>query len=331
MQRLAVHGAHVRLTNGRSATWSGHTPPDPMAGCHHASMSLRRLGVLLPPIGPWSAQRAAYRWAEEVGYDVVYTADHLTHPLMPGLWLGEAFTSLTAAAAVTDRIRLGTLVASSTFRTPVALARIAMSVQDISGGRLVLGLGMGAPFCTVADRGVQAPIREMSERFADVVTGYRAVLDGVNEWQGDVLSFGGLETAARPDGVPSPELLLAGHGPRALALAAAHADTWNTYGGPGTAELDGDEFWELIGRQAADFTDACEREGRDPGTVRRSLLLGFGRVQPAADVDTYLHAAERAETLGFDELVVQSSDWTEGTPSGLEAHERALDRLLHER
>jgi hypothetical protein len=70
-------------------------------------MSLSRLGLIVPPVGPWSAQARGYRWAEEVGYDVVYTADHLTHPTFPGLWLGEAFTTLTAAAAVTDRIMLG--------------------------------------------------------------------------------------------------------------------------------------------------------------------------------------------------------------------------------
>ena len=76
-------------------------------------MSLSRLSLLLPPVGPWHNQLPGYRWAEEVGYDVVYTADHLTHPTVPGRWMGEAFTTLTAAATVTDRIRLGTLVASS--------------------------------------------------------------------------------------------------------------------------------------------------------------------------------------------------------------------------
>ena len=290
-------------------------------------MSLSRLGLLHPPVGPWSAQARGYRWAEDVGYDVVYTADHLTHPTLPGVWLGEAFTSLAAAAAVTDRIRLGTLVASSAFRTPVSLARIAMSVQDISGGRLVLGLGMGSPFCAEADRGSRGSIRAMSERFADVVTGYRAVLDGATEWQGDRLSFGGLETTARPDGTLSPELLLAGHGPRALALAAACADTWNTYGGPGTAELDGDDFWQLLGRQVARFDEACEREGRDPTSIRRSVLLGFGRVLPTASVERYLDAAERAAELGFDELIVHGSAWTDGEPSDLRVHERALARV----
>lgn len=290
-------------------------------------MSLSRFGLVLPPVGPWSAQARGYRWAEEAGYDVVYTADHLTHPTLPGLWLGEAFTTLTAAAAVTDRIMLGTLVASSAFRTPVSLGRIAMTVQDISGGRLVLGLGMGSPFCAEADRGRRGSIGEMSDRFADVVRGYLAVLDDATDWQGDVMSFGGLQTMPRPGGIGFPELLLAGHGPRSLALAVAHADTWNTYGGPGTADLEGDDFWQLLGQQVAGFAEACERHGRDPASVRRSVLLGFGRVLPTASVDSYLDAAERAAALGFDELVVYGSPWADGEPHDLDVHEQALAQL----
>jgi alkanesulfonate monooxygenase SsuD/methylene tetrahydromethanopterin reductase-like flavin-dependent oxidoreductase (luciferase family) len=290
-------------------------------------MSLSRLGLVVPPVGPWRVQARGYRWAEEVGYDVVYTADHLTHPTFPGSWLGEAFTTLTAAAAVTDRIMLGTLVASSAFRTPVSLARVAMTVQDISAGRLVLGVGMGAPFCAEADRGVSESVGEFSTRYADVVRGYLAVLDGATDWQGGATSFGGLQTTARPEGAGSPELLLAGHGPRSLALAAAHADTWNTYGGPGTADLEADEFWPLVSRQVEGFAEACDSQGRDPASVRRSVLLGFGRVLPTASVDSYLDAAERAAALGFDELIVYGSPWADGEPDDLDVQEQALARL----
>ena len=290
-------------------------------------MSLDRLGLLIPPAGPWSAQAAGYRWAEEVGYDVVYTADHLTHPTFPGLWLGEAFTVLTAASAVTERVQLGTLVASSAFRTPVALARIAMTTQDISGGRLVLGLGMGSPLCSVADRGVSDSLGKMSDRFVDVVRGYLAAVDGATDWQGDTMAFGGLETTAMPEGAAAPELLIAGHGPRSLTLAAAYGDTWNTYGGPAAAQLEANEFWQLISHQIDEFARACEGQGRDPNDVRRSLLLGFGRVLPTTSADSYLAAVERAAELGFDELVVYGSHWAAGTPSDVEVHEQALARL----
>jgi alkanesulfonate monooxygenase SsuD/methylene tetrahydromethanopterin reductase-like flavin-dependent oxidoreductase (luciferase family) len=290
-------------------------------------MALDRISLVIPPVGPWREQAQWYRWAEQTGYDVVYTYDHLTHATAPGLWLSEAFTTLTAAAAVTERVGLGTLVASAVFRTPVTLARVAMTVQDITGGRLVLGLGMGAPTCGLADHGRQEQLRDMSARFADVVRGYRAVLDGATEWDGETISFRGLETAAAPAGVPRPELLLAAHRPRALALAAAHADTWNTYGGVGSTVLDPEAYWSLLGEQLAGFSAACVKAGRDPGSVRRSLLLGFGRVRPTASVGEYVAAAERAEALGFSELVVYAPESPAGMGSDPAVHEQALSRL----
>ncbi len=290
-------------------------------------MALDRISLVVPPVGPWRAQERWYRWAEDVGYDVVYTYDHLTHATAPGLWLSEAFTTLTAAAAVTGRVRLGTLVASAAFRTPVALARVAMTVQDITGGRLVLGLGMGAASCALADHCAREQPAEMSARFADVVRGYGAVLDGATEWQGGTTSFAGLETLPAPESVARPELLLAAHGPRALALAAAHADTWNSYGGPGSTTLEPEEYWALLGRQAEGFDAACRTAGREPGAVRRSLLLGFGRVRPTTSAEDFVAAAERAEALGFSELVVYGPDSPAGMGSDPAVHERALARL----
>ena len=278
-------------------------------------------------MGPWREQSRWYRWAEEVGYDVAYTYDHLTHATAVDLWLGEAFTTLTAAAACTERIRLGTLVASAVFRRPVALARVAMTVQDASAGRLVLGIGLGAPDCEVADRGENSTMKEMADRFADVVHGYLAVMGGATEWRGATMSYAGLRSTGRPEGADSPELLLAAHGPRALALAAEVADTWNTYGGPGSTQLDDAEYWSLLGAQAARFDEQCAKAGRDPSSVRRSVLLGFGRVRPTSSVAAFTDAAARAEELGFDELVVYAPDSSAGLGSDPAVHERALARL----
>ena len=98
-----------------------------------------RLGTIVLQSKPWSAMAAAFRTAEEIGYDVAYVADHLTHPTMAGRWLADGFTTLAAAATTTSRINLGPLVASAAIRNPLTLARAAATVDDISGGRLVLG------------------------------------------------------------------------------------------------------------------------------------------------------------------------------------------------
>src|SRR3954454_12403852 len=108
-------------------------------------MTDMRLCVVMPQTRPWREVAAEFTWAEELGYDVAYGYDHLTHPTAAGGWLADGFTTLAAAAGATERIELGPLVASGTLHSPVALARLAATVQDISDGRLVLGLGAGAP------------------------------------------------------------------------------------------------------------------------------------------------------------------------------------------
>jgi alkanesulfonate monooxygenase SsuD/methylene tetrahydromethanopterin reductase-like flavin-dependent oxidoreductase (luciferase family) len=293
-------------------------------------MSITRLGVVLPPTGAWRDQATEYRWAEDVGYDVAYTYDHLTHFTAPGEFLAEGFASLSAAAAVTERIEVGTLVASATLRSPVALARLAATIDDISGGRMVLGVGAGSPRCALVDRDEQPTPREMFERYRDVVLGYQAVLGGADEWRGHTRSFSGVETRAMPDpdGRP-PFLLLAAHGPKALRLAAEHGDGWNTYGGPGSTRLEPEDFWAEIGTQVQRFEAACAEVGRDPGSVRRSLLLGFGTVLPAASLAAYVESAERAAELGFDELVVYGphSSGGERFLSDPAVHEQAIARI----
>lgn len=263
-----------------------------------------RLGVVFPQTRPWRELARDFAWGEEVGYDVAYVYDHLTHPTAVGEWLGDGFVTLAAAACVTTRIELGTLVASATMHSPVSLARRAGSVQDISGGRMVLGLGAGSPREAMADRGEEVTAGQMFDRLDDVVTGLKAVWAGETEWTGRTRSFSGLQTLSMPKGGTPPHLLLAAHGPRALALAAEHADGWNTYGGPQAVPLPPEDFWSVLRAQSAKLTESCERIGRDPGELRRSLLVGYGKVRPTESVAAYQDAIARAGQLGFDELVV---------------------------
>lgn len=259
---------------------------------------------MIPQTRPWRQLAADFAWAEEVGYDAAYVYDHLTHPTAAGGWLADGFSVLGAIAATTSRIELGTLVASATLHSPVALARLAATTDDISGGRLILGLGAGSVRCARADRAESPTPGEMFERLADVVAGFRAVFDGAAAWRGATRSFEGLETTALPEGATPPYLMLAAHGPKAIALTATYADAWNTYGGPDSVELEPAAYWESVARQSARMTEACASAGRDPGSLRRTLLLGYGTVRPTSGVAAYREAIERAEGLGFDEVVV---------------------------
>lgn len=260
--------------------------------------------MVIPQTRPWQQLTQDFAWAEAVGYDVAYVYDHLTHPTAVGEWLADGFTTLGALAATTSRIELGTLVASATMHSPVSLARRAGTVQDVSGGRLVLGLGAGSPREAMADRGETVTARQMFEHLQDVVVGLAEVWGGATEWAGETRSFSGLQTTPLPDGTRPPFLLLAAHGPKATALAARYGDGWNTYGGPEAVPLAPDDYWAVVRGQAERFTAACEAVGRDPEEPRRSLLLGYGTVRPTRSAEEYLDVVGRAEELGFDELVV---------------------------
>ncbi len=102
-----------------------------------------RLGVVILPDAPWAVARERWRKAESLGFDHAWTYDHLTwRSLRDGPWFG-AVPTLAAAASVTARIRLGTLVASPNFRHPVPFAKELMSLDVLSAGRIIAGLGAG--------------------------------------------------------------------------------------------------------------------------------------------------------------------------------------------
>ena len=194
----------------------------------------------------------------------------------------------------------------------MVLARAAATVHDVSGGRLVLGLGAGTAACATADRAATPSPGDMARRYADMVDGLRPC--GRGSATGRVaLAFAGVDTLPLPPGRTRPFLLLAAHGPRAIDLVGRHADGWSTYGGPASVTLGEEAYWQLLGEQSRAVDEACRRHGRDPTRLRRSLLLGYGTVKPLADAASYRRCLERAAAAGFDEVVVY---WPWGEPGG---------------
>jgi alkanesulfonate monooxygenase SsuD/methylene tetrahydromethanopterin reductase-like flavin-dependent oxidoreductase (luciferase family) len=288
-----------------------------------------RLGTIVLQSKPWTAMAAAFRTAEEIGYDVAYVADHLTHPTMAGRWLADGFTTLAAAATTTRRVDLGTLVASAAIRNPVTLARAAATVDDISGGRLILGLGAGTAGDAVADHATHPTTKELTGRFGDVVEALESVWAGEPAHESQHAAYRDVVTRPVAEGRARPFTMLAAHGPRGLTLTARYADAWSTYGGPASVRLEADDYWLLLSEQSSQLSSACQELGRDPGEIRRSLLLGYGTVKPLSDVASYVEAVERAQSVGFDEVVVY---WPDGGPgdrfwSELEVHAAAVERL----
>ncbi|MEU6573114.1 LLM class flavin-dependent oxidoreductase [Streptomyces sp. NPDC046805] len=272
-------------------------------------MSLRLSTVILPYRRWHEGARSAWMRAEELGFHAAYTYDHLSwRSFRDGPWFG-AIPTLTAAAAVTERLRLGTLVTSPNFRHPVQLAKELISLDDISGGRVTLGIGAGGTGFDATALG-QEPWtpRERADRLAEFVPLLDRLLteDSVS-YEGHFYSAH--EARNIPGCVQRPRLpfAVAATGPRGLKLAARHGQAWVTTGDPklyetGTPE----ESRAAIRGQVEKLGKACAEIGRDAGTVEKTLLTGFtpDRGRPLESLDAFVDFAGRHQELGFDEIVI---------------------------
>jgi alkanesulfonate monooxygenase SsuD/methylene tetrahydromethanopterin reductase-like flavin-dependent oxidoreductase (luciferase family) len=233
--------------------------------------------------------------------------DHLVHRTQePADPLFEAFSLLGAAAALTSRVRLGTLVASPTLRSPLLLAKSAMTVDQVSAGRFELGIGAGGSLLDSAALGLPPmPGPALAERFEQTVELVDTVLRGGSEYHGTIVSGSGMVIAPGPVQLPRLPLVLAAHGPRTLRLAGRLADTWNTLT---TQDLEPDEVLRLAASRAAAVEESARAAGRDPATIRRSVLIGSVRWPVLSSPAAFREAVLRYAEIGFTDVVVMHPD-----------------------
>ncbi|OKK18217.1 luciferase [Streptomyces sp. CB00455] len=274
-------------------------------------MSLRLSTVILPVRRWHEGGRDQWVRAEQLGFHTAYTYDHLSwRAFRDGPWFG-AVPTLTAAAAVTERMRLGTLVTSPNFRHPVTLAKELITLDDVSNGRITLGIGAGGNGFDATTLG-QEPWtpRERADRFAEFVPLLDRLLteDAVTE-QGTFYSA--VEARDIPGCVQRPRLpfAVAATGPRGLRLAARHGQAWVTTGDPklfedGTPEQSREALRGQLGRLEA----ACAELGREAAPMEKILLTGFTPERGALleSVDAFVDFAGRHRELGFTELVIHA-------------------------
>jgi alkanesulfonate monooxygenase SsuD/methylene tetrahydromethanopterin reductase-like flavin-dependent oxidoreductase (luciferase family) len=285
-----------------------------------------RIGIVILPDERWSVAGRRWRLAEEYGFDHAWTYDHLGwRDLVDGPWF-DAVPTLTAAAMVTRRIRLGTFVASPNFRHPVHFARELTALDDISEGRLLLGVGAGGiGFDSAVLGAAELTPRERVDRFAEFLSLLSRLLEN------DKVDFTGtyyraVDARSTPGPVqrPRPPLVVAANGPRALRLAAEHGDGWVTTGAPADDEA---AWWRSVADVSARFSEAAASAGRTPD---RYLNLDSSPVFSLSSTDAFTDAVGRAAELGFTDVMThwpRRSSWYAGDEKILESVAPMLPRL----
>ena len=245
----------------------------------------------------WTKTVERWQLFEQLGYESAWLCDHLIQPSRPAGPYFEAWSLLAGLAARTEKIRVGILVTCNTFRYPQVVAKMAVTVDHISNGRLEVGLGAGwyEPEHTMF--GIPFPdSKELVTRFKEAVQ----VVDLMT--REDTISFNGAHyqlrgALSRPGSVqkPRPPLVLGAFGPRMLKIVATFADTWNAFGTP----------TEMRQRNQM-LDDYCREIGRDPDTLDRSLYYWVPKADadPWASEDAFYSVLEPYIDAGVNQFIL---------------------------
>ena len=230
-----------------------------------------KVGVQLPEVERevrWPEVLDMVRAIEDLGYDSVWVGEHLLYRWQDrparGPW--EAWTMLAAIAAATTRVEFGPLVACTSFHNPAMLAKMAATVDEVSGGRLILGLGAG--WNETEYRAFGFPFDRRISRFEEAFTIVRSLLrDGQVDFVGQFYEARDCELLPRPARPGGPPLLVGSKGERMLAITLPHVDAWNVWFTDTGNRPDG----VPVLREKVDA--ACRAAGRDPADVERTVAV----------------------------------------------------------
>lgn len=261
-----------------------------------------RVGVQLPEVEyepRWAELRTMARLAEEIGLDSLWVGDHhlyRTETGTRGPW--DAWTQLAAIAAVTERIEIGPLVAATVFHRPGILARMATMIDEISGGRFILGLGAGWNEAEL--RALDLPVDHLVSRFEEAFTIVRTLLaEGRIDFAGRFYTMRDCELLPRGPRPGGPPLMVGSIGPRMLRITMPHVAAWNAWTGYYGNTPDG------IPAMRALVDDACREVGRDPATVVRTVAV-FLRWEGGGDTSRDVDRHQVRPLTGSPEAIAET-------------------------
>ncbi len=302
-------------------------------------MTRLQVGVQLPEVERvvgWPEYREMAVTAEAVGFDSLWVGDHLLYRDDDGSTSGpmEAWSVLAALAAVTDRVKIGPLVAASSFHNPVMLAKKAATVDEISNGRLILGLGAG--WNRIEYDAYGFPFDRRVSRFEEAFTIIRTLLaEGAIDYEGVYYSAKDcvLEPKVRPEGIP---LMIGSEGPRMLAATLPYVSLWNGWHAwRGNTPQGAKELVEMVdaacleagvspnsvGRTMAVLVRAPGSEDRLIGSPGRSTSRAIGGTQEqnAETLAEFAAVGMSHVQLVVDPITVESIEWLGGVLEHLDS------------
>jgi alkanesulfonate monooxygenase SsuD/methylene tetrahydromethanopterin reductase-like flavin-dependent oxidoreductase (luciferase family) len=280
---------------------------------------------------PYRELRAMALQAEAAGFDSVWVYDHLLYRFPEsertlGIW--EGWTLLAALADATERVELGTIVMCTAWRNPALQAKMAITADEVSGGRVILGLGAGWHQPEFAAFGY--PFDHLAGRFEESMQIIAPLLkEGRVDFSGRYYAAPNCEMVPRGPRPGGPPILIAARGPRMLRITARYADQWNTawLGQPA-----------LYHQRYADLVSACNDVGRDPATIETTVGVSVAYPELAPDkMPENVGDAERFLTGSPDEIAAGLKAYADlgvghiicvtapETPEALAELSRALD------
>ncbi|MGW2514892.1 LLM class flavin-dependent oxidoreductase [Streptomyces scopuliridis] len=273
-----------------------------------------RFGLMTYEAAPWPELVDRWRAFEAQGWDSLWAGDHLWSSIDDGGVTSrprfDAWQLAAGIAAVTERITVGTLVSAFPLRNPAVLAKQAITLDHMSDGRFVPGIGAGGNPKDHAVAGVDTwSSAERAERFDE----YSAVVRGLLhedrfDFRGDHYRVEGAVRAPAPVATPHPPLLIAAHVEDTLRIAARDADIWSSYGTLFSqlrrgVKLSEAESLRLTRERGQLLDEHAERFGRDPATIRKSFMAGFTEDAPWESADRFTDFIGRFTEIGITEFM----------------------------
>ena len=280
----------------------------------------------------WNEIRWTGRHCEELGFDSIWIYDHLLYRSPKGKTTGiwEGWSMLSALAACTEKVELGTLVACNPFRNPALLAKMAHTVDEISGGRLILGVGAGWNQPEYEAFGY--PFDHRVDRFEEALQILRPLLkEGRVNFEGKYYSARDCEIAPKSPRPGGPPLMIGGGKPRMLRLTAQYADLWNV----GYMSIP-----RSIEKELKALHKACKEVGRDPASLQQTYmvslawpdLLGWEKPKKrgwlSGTAEELAAVLAEYEARGADHLMFHIKP---STPEGYERLARAVELYRRQR